>query len=195
MAHPILRIESLPRGRGCCIEIKSSREIIGLPLNDKSSGTRLPVIEGVIKGIGFTEEDRNSGEHDQEPLVFESDAVLNVPYAEKDFAKELGANWNPDTRKWHVSAGLDLRSFEKWSPKVDGKYIASSMTYDDIAYLKTTFQEKDEVKALGAWWDTNKKKRYVPSGKSLRPFLKWNPVLNGRPVVGTRISAPTFPGG
>ena len=29
-------------------------------------------------------------------------------------------------------------------------------------YLNCPYSEKDEAKALGAWWDTTKKKWYVP---------------------------------
>jgi hypothetical protein len=40
--------------------------------------------------------------------------VLNVPFAEKNEAKELGARWDPDMRKWFVPKGMDTEPFEKW---------------------------------------------------------------------------------
>ena len=40
--------------------------------------------------------------------------ILDVPFAEKDEAKELGARWDPDIRKWFVPYGVDPRPFEKW---------------------------------------------------------------------------------
>ena len=40
-------------------------------------------------------------------------------------------------------------------------------------YLKVHFLEKDEVKSLGAKWDPNLKKWYVPSGLDLTRFNKW----------------------
>jgi len=187
MAHPILAIDTTYGGKGCSIEIKSPRATIGLPSNGKTEGARLPNIEGIIKGLGFIEKDKDASQQDQEPLVFEHEAELNVSYAEKDDAKSLGAWWNPDKKIWYVPAGIDVRPFERWSPKVDGKYVLS-MVYDSEAYLSTTYQEKDEVKALGAWWDPEKKKWYVPRCKNLRPFLKWNPEVNGRPVVSPRMS-------
>lgn len=49
-------------------------------------------------------EQENTHKQDQEPLVFESDADLNVTFAEKDAAKALGAWWNPDKRIWYVCA-------------------------------------------------------------------------------------------
>lgn len=28
--------------------------------------------------------------------------LLNVPYAEKDFAKQQGAKWNPQLKSWYI---------------------------------------------------------------------------------------------
>lgn len=39
---------------------------------------------------------------------------LNVPFAEKDAAKSLGARWDPANKKWYVAAGKDLSLFAKW---------------------------------------------------------------------------------
>ena len=40
---------------------------------------------------------------------------LNVPFAQKDAAKALGARWDGAARKWYVPAGLDLGLFAAWS--------------------------------------------------------------------------------
>jgi hypothetical protein len=42
---------------------------------------------------------------------------LNVPYAEKDEARALGARWNPGRKKWYVPPGVPLEPFEKWLDK------------------------------------------------------------------------------
>lgn len=39
---------------------------------------------------------------------------LNVPYAEKDEARALGARWNPSRKSWYVPPGVALEPFEKW---------------------------------------------------------------------------------
>lgn len=39
---------------------------------------------------------------------------LNVPYAQKDEAKALGARWDPAQKKWYVPAGKDFSLFTKW---------------------------------------------------------------------------------
>lgn len=40
--------------------------------------------------------------------------LLNVPFAEKDTAKALGAKWNPDLKKWYVPSKKDYHKFSKW---------------------------------------------------------------------------------
>lgn len=45
---------------------------------------------------------------------------LNVPYAEKDQARELGARWNPTRKRWYVPNGVALEPFERWLPQ-DGE--------------------------------------------------------------------------
>lgn len=43
----------------------------------------------------------------------------------------------------------------------------------DVTYLNVPFSEKDEAKALGARWDKNARKWYVPAGIPLEPFSRW----------------------
>jgi len=40
--------------------------------------------------------------------------TLEVPFAEKDQAKALGAKWNPDLKKWFVPEGIEVDKFKKW---------------------------------------------------------------------------------
>jgi exodeoxyribonuclease VII large subunit len=43
--------------------------------------------------------------------------LLEVPFAEKDVAKQLGARWNPVIKKWYVPEGLDPAPFATWCPE------------------------------------------------------------------------------
>ena len=43
-----------------------------------------------------------------------TETILNVPFADKDQAKALGALWHPDQKRWVVPAGLDLEPFKAW---------------------------------------------------------------------------------
>lgn len=58
---------------------------------------------------------------------------LDVPFAQKDEAKALGARWDREARKWYVPAGLDVLRFERWVvsaavQRADGEtlFVASS---------------------------------------------------------------------
>lgn len=42
---------------------------------------------------------------------------LNVPFAEKDAAKALGAWWDPARRTWFVKNVEDLTPFQRWLKK------------------------------------------------------------------------------
>ncbi|MCQ8105661.1 DUF5710 domain-containing protein [Methylomonas sp. SURF-2] len=39
---------------------------------------------------------------------------LNVPYAEKDQAKALGARWDAANKKWYAPLGKDIEPFARW---------------------------------------------------------------------------------
>lgn len=41
--------------------------------------------------------------------------VLNVPFAEKDEAKRLGARWDATRKKWYVPNGVDAEPFSRWT--------------------------------------------------------------------------------
>lgn len=41
---------------------------------------------------------------------------LQVPFAEKDEAKRLGARWDPAQRVWYVQNATDLAAFSRWLP-------------------------------------------------------------------------------
>lgn len=53
----------------------------------------------------------------------DSKTYLNVPYAEKDEAKALGARWDPVNKKWYVPAGKDIASFSRW--QLDDESLAN----------------------------------------------------------------------
>ena len=48
------------------------------------------------------------------PRIAATDTPLNVPYADKDRAKTLGAHWHPEEKVWVVPAGRDLAPFTAW---------------------------------------------------------------------------------
>lgn len=52
---------------------------------------------------------------------------LQVPFAEKDEAKRLGARWDPARRVWYVQNATDLAVFSRWLPRAaDGAPMQTS---------------------------------------------------------------------
>lgn len=52
---------------------------------------------------------------------------LNVPFAEKDQAKALGARWDPARKKWYVPGGKGAEAFARWQPEaLSGNGIAEA---------------------------------------------------------------------
>lgn len=41
---------------------------------------------------------------------------LEVPFAEKDEVKSLGARWDPACKTWYVPAGMNSHAFQRWLP-------------------------------------------------------------------------------
>lgn len=54
--------------------------------------------------------------------------LLNVPYAEKDEAKALGAKWNPSEKSW-VAPGNTYEEYKKFSRWFDGSIIVQNELY------------------------------------------------------------------
>lgn len=46
--------------------------------------------------------------------------LLNVPFADKDAVKALGARWNGVERKWFVPEGMPVEPFVRWMPRQAG---------------------------------------------------------------------------
>lgn len=52
--------------------------------------------------------------HSRSYKMADSKIYLDVPYAQKDQAKALGARWDAIVKKWYVPAGKDTTLFVNW---------------------------------------------------------------------------------
>ena len=70
-----------------------------------------------------------------------------------------------------------------------GKEESLSRDPSQRVYLTTEFKEKDKARKLGAWFDWDRRKWYVPGGLPLEPFGKWlpDPIVRGLPVGCTKL--------
>ncbi|WP_300720620.1 zincin-like metallopeptidase domain-containing protein [uncultured Brachyspira sp.] len=112
---------------------------------------------------------------------------INVPKAEKDEAKSLGAKWDKNNICWFVPADVDISLFDKWE-KIDEKDLAvrkeqmlqannanyKAVNQQENKYiLAVPYDEKDLAKALGAEWDKDGKFWYCQESEKDK-FFQWD---------------------
>jgi hypothetical protein len=64
---------------------------------------------------------------------------LQVPFAEKDEAKRLGARWDATRKVWYVQNESDLAPFSRWLPSADRPAAAAPAR----TAAATTLQKSD----------------------------------------------------
>jgi hypothetical protein len=57
-----------------------------------------------------------------------SKTYLEVPYAQKDAAKALGARWDATNKKWYVPTNIDITPFAKWQSETVTPKLSSTAT-------------------------------------------------------------------
>lgn len=73
--------------------------------------------------------------------------------------------------------GRAMLAFEKSGKTLDQPKsgVSTSGAKAGLFFLVVSFAEKDEAKGLGARWDANARKWYVPAGKDKELFKRWWP--------------------
>ena len=79
--------------------------------------------------------------------------------------KALGARFDKQQCRWYVPAGLSLAPFREYLRVPVPTYIELDMS--------TRPAQRAELKALGARYDTQRKRWYVPAGRDVAPFRRW----------------------
>lgn len=70
---------------------------------------------------------------------------LNVPFLEKDEAKQLGARWNARTKRWYIPQGASPEVFARWLPDdYDLEFSEDKTEYTLSAFL---FKISDVINA------------------------------------------------
>jgi DNA polymerase III epsilon subunit-like protein len=105
---------------------------------------------------------------------------LNVPFGDKEEVKKRGGRWDSEAKKWYVGEGATAADFAQWGEGGPGGKVG------DPSWLTVPFADKDEVKTLGARWDKERKRWFVPAGVPLRVFERWLAVdhSNAKPTQG-----------
>ena len=79
--------------------------------------------------------------------------------------KGLGGRFDKERRRWYVPAGLSLAPFQQYLRAPEPTYIKLDMS--------TRPAQRAELKALGAGYDAQRKRWYVPAGRDVAPFRRW----------------------
>ncbi|MFA6051587.1 MAG: DUF5710 domain-containing protein [Methylobacter sp.] len=58
----------------------------------------------------------------------DSKIYLNVPFAQKDEAKLLGARWDAVNKKWYSPAGMDITLFARWQTESSAVKMPTTST-------------------------------------------------------------------
>lgn len=110
-------------------------------------------------GLAQTGRDRQAGKGTtsarMESMFAEREAVLAVPFAEKDRAKALGAVWYQPQMVWFVPKGADVAKFKEWDPR-DHCLGQTAAEREVIDSFRTAMRAMDldvptEIKADGQW--------------------------------------------
>jgi 5-methylcytosine-specific restriction endonuclease McrA len=92
---------------------------------------------------------------------------LNVPYGEKDAAKQLGARWDAEQKKWFVPSGIEPAAFERWfiierqAPQASTQNLPSTGSKLTIELVpKTCWYSNVRSEVSAQTWDLLKKRVY-----------------------------------
>lgn len=107
---------------------------------------------------------------------------LNVPFKEKNAAKDLGAKWDRAEQSWYVPAGVDPSAFGKWAKNAPERQqeVGAAVARPTPAparesvptgrqYLAVPYEARSAAKAAGAQWDKTAKSWYVAPGVLAQP--------------------------
>lgn len=113
---------------------------------------------------------------------------LNVPFREKEEAKQLGARWDRAEQSWFVPTGADPTPFAKWAQGAATAAVEprlarpAAQTRDKTQkrarvrqYLAVPYGQRDAAKAAGALWDKAAKSWYVGPRADEAKLERWKP--------------------
>lgn len=105
------------------------------------------------KGADMTR--KNTGANRVARLFAAREAVLAVPFDDKERAGALGAMWSPVQKLWFVPAGLNVNQFKEWDPRahVLGAVASRDMLLDEFrnAMSSMGLDASGDIKDDGKW--------------------------------------------
>ncbi|MGC6373688.1 zincin-like metallopeptidase domain-containing protein [Pseudomonas sp. S2.OTC.A_B10] len=133
----------------------------------------------------FTQEQSQAVQPEQPHAVDRT--YVDVPFKEKEQARELGAKWDRQEKSWYIPDGVDKEPFAPWlnpAPKVEAAESTQerseapqipAIPKSSREYLAVPFGEKAAAKAAGAAWDKAAKSWYVGPDGDAAALARWKP--------------------
>ena len=112
---------------------------------------------------------------------------VQIPFKEKEQARELGAKWDRQEKSWYIPADLDKEAFAHWlnpAPKVEAAESEqerseapqiASKPQTSREYLAVPYGERSAAKAAGAAWDKTAKSWYIGPDGDTAALARWKP--------------------
>ncbi len=114
--------------------------------------------------------------------------LIDMPYKEKNQAKELGAKWDRQQQSWYVPPGVDPAPFSKWASGVTKTPASEAQAPTPLEgsgaqpgavagrfYLAVPYADRGEAKAAGAEWDKVAKSWYAGPNAHMAKLDNWKP--------------------
>lgn len=122
-------------------------------------------------------------------IVSDEKRYVQIPYADKNEAKALGARWDKEKKSWYIPPGVNQAPFEKWlnSPVNQAQAVNTTEPAADKILIDVPYREKNDARALGARWDKEQKSWYIPAGTNAALFARW---MQAKPEVVAEEAAP-----
>ena len=112
-------------------------------------------------------------------------AYINVPFKEKNEAKQLGARWDRQQQSWYVPPGVEPILFVKWTAAtktidndnkgVTNPQLQNEKAKEDRVFLAVPYGEREAAKVAGAKWDKAVKSWYVGPKVDMEKLQRWLP--------------------
>jgi len=104
---------------------------------------------------------------------------IDVPYKEKNEAKELGAKWSKEEKSWYIPPNVPAEQFSKWEKETSStlpaeeKRPSDNQVKEDKLYLAVPFSEKEIAKSAGAKWDKSAKSWFADESSDMSVLQKY----------------------
>jgi N12 class adenine-specific DNA methylase/antirestriction protein ArdC/phage/plasmid primase-like uncharacterized protein len=147
-------------------------------------------LEATVNSEAFQQKVLEIEQQQRQPLGHEQGArtqgqgdktYIQVPYKEKNQAKELGAKWDREEQSWYVPATVDLAAFAKWpqaakiTKPAQSEPVPGEAAHPDHQFLAVPYTKRAAAKAAGARWDKEAKSWYAGPKADMDTLKQWLP--------------------